>query len=126
VENLRKVKKIEICHVCKKEKKPYFLVMSSDIFSQIAYNQAREDGPICERCNDYYIWTHEFKDSTETEYENAKKANWFANMILEWWEKDKKMIPPDDVFGPELKENLREFGGTAYIRDWCRKTLNGE
>ena len=104
-----------ICHVCKKEKKPYTVFMKNDIFSLLQYEQAREDGEICERCDRYFAMTGEFKDATEQEFEDAKKSVWFAGMMLKWWERDKKMNADGD--------NKREWGGTVDIAKWCRNTI---
>lgn len=118
----KKTKK-EICHVCKKEKKPYTVFLDKDILSFIQYSQAREDGPICERCDRYFAMTGEFHNATETEFENAKKAMWFAKMMLKWWEKDKKLIVDNDLNKTE-HENMRKFEGTVSIARWCRGMLN--
>lgn len=108
--------KLEICHVCGKEKKPYLLIVDNNILSFIEYEQAREDGPICERCNSYFAMTGEFKDATEEEFEIAKQAAWFARMMLRWWEKDGKM-------NPDLPA-MRDWEGTTSIATWCRKILS--
>ena len=106
----------EICHVCGKEKKPYTVFMKNDIFSFLKYEQAREDGAICERCDRYFAMTGEFKDATEQEFENAKKSVWFAKMLLQWWERNEKMDADGD--------NMREWDGTENIAKWCRNVLN--
>jgi hypothetical protein len=69
---VKKLKK-EICHVCGKEKKPYTLFINNDIFSFPKYKQAREDGAICQRCDQYFAMTGEFKEATEQEFENGTK-----------------------------------------------------
>ena len=107
-----------ICHICGKEKKPYTVFMNTDVLSLIKYQTAREDGEICQRCNSYYAMTGEFKDATKQEFENAEKAVWFANMMLEWWEKDKK-LDCDDSNG-----NKRQWEGTETSAKWCRDILN--
>ncbi len=106
----------EICHVCGRIKKPYVVFMKADIFSFLQHDQAREDGPICERCDNYHAMTGEFKDATKEEYEIAKKAAWFSRMMLKWWEKDKKM-------GDDEETNKRGWGGTVNLTRWCRKEL---
>ena len=106
----------EICHVCGKEKKPYTVFLKNDIFSLLKYEQAREDGAICERCDRYFAMTGEFKDALEEEFEIAKKSVWFANMLLKWWEKDEKMS--------EDKDNKRDWEGTEIIAKWCRNSLS--
>ena len=107
----------EICHVCKKEKKPYTVFLKNDIFSFIYYTRAREDGAICERCDIFFTMTGEFKDATEEEFEIAKKSSWFANMMLKWWNKDEK------ISGDLLKDNKRDWEGTDTIARWCRNAL---
>ncbi len=108
-----------ICHVCKKEKKPYTLFLTNDIFSIIHYHHAREDGEICQRCDQYHAMTGEFKDATKEEFEIANKSAWFARMVLKWWEKDKK-IDCDS----KKEDGQRDWEGTAMIASWCRKELN--
>lgn len=110
------MKKVEICHVCKKVKKPYIVFLTNDIFSIIHHEYAREDGPICERCDSYFAMTGEFKDATEEEFEIAKKSIWFARMMLKWWEKDYKLN-----FDNINCDNERTWEGTATIANWCRK-----
>ncbi len=112
------MKKKEICHVCRKEKKPYTVFLTGNLFSFLQHEQAREDGPICERCDKYHAMTGEFKDATKEEFEIAKKAAWFVRMMLRWWEKDRKM----DSDG----ENSRDWEGTSYLAKWCRKELSKE
>lgn len=106
--------KKEICHVCKKEKKPYTVFLTNSILSYITYKEAREKGPICERCDTYFARTGEFKDATKEEFEIAKKASWFARMMLKWWNKDEEIYDGD---------NTREWDGTYEISKWCRKEL---
>ncbi len=108
-------KKKEICHVCKKEKKPYIIFMNDDIFSWLQHEQAREYGEICQRCDQYYAMTGEFKEPTESEFELAKKSCEFARNMLKWWEKDNKL----DCDGDD--DNLREWGGLEEIKKWYRK-----
>lgn len=57
--------------------------------------------------------TGEFKEATEIEFENAKKAIWFARMMSRWWQKDNKLDYKD-----------REWEGTVLISNWCRTVLN--
>jgi len=97
----------KICHVCGKEKKPYTVFLKNDIFSLLKYEQAREDGAICERCDRYFAMTGEFKDASEEEFKIAKKSVWFANMLLKWWEKYEKMS--------EDKDNKRDI---FFLPSW--------
>ena len=114
-----------ICHVCGKEKKPYTVFMNISIFSLVEYMHAREDGEICQRCDQYYAMTGEFKEATEQEFEIAKKAVWFANMVKKFWEKDKSLIfDDDDLTNPDDGNNMRGWEGTAIIAAWCRNVLN--
>jgi hypothetical protein len=108
-----KMKK-EICHVCGKVKKPYLVILDDNIMSLIHYESAREDGPICERCDKYYAMTGEFKDSTDEEFEIAKKSIWFANTLFKYWKDNKE--PGEDY-------NI-EWKGTSDVSKWCRKLLN--
>ncbi len=101
-----------ICHVCKKEKKPYLVIMDDSIFSWLKHEQAREDGEICQRCDNYFAMTGEFKDANEKEFELAKKSCEFARTMMLWWEKDGKMNEED---------NSREWGGTVGISKWYRE-----
>lgn len=110
--------KKKICYVCKKEKKPYTLFITNDIFSIIQYQQAREKGEICQRCDKYHAMTGELKEPTKEEFEIAKKSAWFARMVLKWWEKDKK-INCDAT----KEEDKRDWEGTALLVSWCRKEL---
>jgi len=110
-------KKKLICHVCGKEKKPYVVFMKNDILSLLQHEQAREDGEICQRCDQYHAMTGEFKDATEEEFELAKKSCEFARNMLKWWEKDKKL----DFDG---ESNSREWGGTFGIKEWYRKEFS--
>jgi len=107
-----KMKK-EICHVCGKQKKPYTVYLKNDIISLMKYQEARKQGAICERCDRYFAMTGEFKDASKEEFEIAKKSVWFANMLLKWWEKDKKMS--------EDSNNKRDWEGTEIIAKWFRK-----
>jgi len=109
----------EICHVCKKEKKPYVVFITDDMLSFLEYEQAREDGPICQRCDQYYAMTAKFKDPTDEEFEIAKKSSWFARMMLRWWEKDKKL----NIEEAYLSEDKRDWEGTKSISRWCREEL---
>ena len=109
-----------ICHVCGKEKKPYTVIMNSSIFNYIRYNQAREKGEICERCDRYFAMTGEFKDATVEEFEDAKKSCEFARMMLAWWENHKK-LDMDNNFN-----NIRNWEGIEPIRKWCREHLKSK
>ena len=104
-----------ICHVCKKEKKPYTVILDNSVFSFLKYQTAREDGEICERCDRYYALTGEFKDATEAEFTIAEKAVWFAHMMLGWWTKDGKLTDEGN--------QKRDWGGTEPIATWCRNYL---
>ena len=106
-----------ICHVCKKIKKPYTIIMDGSIISMAKYIDAREDGEICERCDKYYAMTGEFKYAIKEEFECAKEASKFAQMMLKWWEKDKKM----KVEEPEL--HVRTWEGTETIARWYRNVM---
>ena len=106
-------KKKEICHVCKKEKKPYLKIMDSNMLSFLSHEQAREDGEICQRCDNYFAMTGEFKDATKSEFELAKKSCEFARNMLMWWEKDNKLNADE--------EGNREWGGLESIKSWYRK-----
>ena len=106
----------EVCHVCGKQKEPYTVIMKNDMFSYLSYEQAREDGPICERCDRYFAMTGELKEPSDEEFENAKIAARFANNMRDWWEKDKKLEIEGDSF--------REWEGTALISRWLRDKLN--
>ena len=109
----------KICHVCGKEKKSYNVFIRNNYFDLLHYNMARQKGEICQRCDQYYAMTSEFKDATDKEFEDAKKARNFANMMLAWWEKD-------ESFGNRLnsEDGLREWGGTVNISKWARKYLS--
>lgn len=110
----------EICHVCKREKKPYTFFITNDIMSLVDYKMARQTGPICQRCDQYYAMTHEFKDASKEEFEIAKKACEFARTMLKWWTKDKSLSTPsaDFSFMGDSKENLRDWEGTELIKQW--------
>lgn len=119
----------EICHVCKKEKKPYAVFLKGDIMSFLIHDQAREKGPICERCNTYFSVTGEFKDATDQEQEVAIDAIRFAHKMLKWWEKDGKMDIGDvkDFYAmPDEEKNKRSWGGTVDIAKWYREEFKKE
>lgn len=103
----------EICHVCGKEKKPYVVFLNDSIFSYIHHEQAREKGPICQRCDQFFAMTGEFKDATDEEFELTREANIFAHEMKNWWEKDKKLSEED---------NSREWEGTFNIAKWFMET----
>ena len=115
----------KICHVCKKEKKPYTLFIKNDIFSIIQYQRAREDGEICQRCDQYHAMTGKFKDATKEEFEIAKKSAWFANMVQKWWEKEQE-LEFDEAKGDIESVNMRSWEGTELIASWCRDALNSK
>ncbi len=117
-------KKEEICHVCKKVKKSYIVFIDSNILSLMNHQTAREDGPICERCNQYYAMTGVFKDATSEEFEIAKQSAWFARMVLKWWEKDEKLAFDDNDM--MLDNSNRQWEGTAMLSSWCREELSKE
>jgi len=108
----------EICHVCGKEKKPYTVFLKNNLISLLKYKEAREKGSICQRCDQYFAMTGEFKDASQEEFENAKKAVWFAKTMLKWWEKDKKLN------SDSTEESKRSWEGTEFIAKWCRNLLN--
>ena len=103
------------CHVCKKEKKPYTVFLNNSILSIVTYQQARENGEICQRCDQYFAMTGEFKEATKEEFEIAKKSAWFARTMLKWWERNKVMV--------QFEDSKREWDGTVDIAKWCRKYL---
>ena len=107
-----------ICHVCGKIKKSYTIFMNNDIFSLIKHYQAREKGEICERCNNYFALTGEFKIATKKDFEIAKKADEFAELMLAWWIKDNKL-----TMGKYPEKDKRQFDGTICFARWCRKYL---
>ncbi len=116
-------KEKKICHVCKKEKKPYLKIMDMDIFSFLKHEQARQEGEICERCDNYFVMTGEFKDATKEEFEVARKSVHFASAMLRWWQKDKELYSgePDDYYSVgDSDENKRDWGGTHDITKWYR------
>lgn len=102
-----------LCHVCGKEKKPYVVILTSNIFSLIHYEEAREDGEICERCDQYFAMTGEFKDATEKEFKIAQESCKFARDMLKWWTKDGKMNPDEPA--------MRDWEGTSNLAKWYRK-----
>lgn len=106
--------KKEICWVCKKEKKPYIVFMNDDVFNYLAYEQAREKGPICERCDKYFAMTGEFKDATHTEFQLAEESRKFANKMLEWWEREGVLKVDED--------NLQDWVGIETIAKWYRES----
>ena len=116
-----KIKKV-YCHVCKREKKPYTVVVNNNIFTYLDYLHAREDGEICQRCDSYYAMTSEFKDATEEEYKKAKIASWFAHMVNKWWEKDKP-LNGHNIDEDNFEEDKRDWEGTVMIAKWCRENL---
>jgi hypothetical protein len=103
----------EICHVCKKEKKPYTVFLTDDVFSLIHYEHAREDGPICQRCDQYYAMTGNFKDATKEEFELAKKAAHFARAMHKWWTRKEPMDSETN--------NNRSWQGSVFLAEWYRK-----
>ncbi len=115
---------MKICHVCKKEKKPYLKIMDSNVLSMMEHYQAREDGDICERCDDFFAMTGEFKDATEEEFELAGKGVKFASNMLKWWTKDK----PLDM--ELIEDDSRKWAGTNALAKWYReefaKNVKGE
>ena len=112
----------KICHVCGKEKKSYNVVIRNNYFDLIKYHMAREKGEICQRCDQYYALTGEFKDPTAKEFEDAKKARDFANMMFKWWTKDDKIYSGDRY--ENNKVNKRDWEGTAGISEWAREYLS--
>lgn len=110
--------KKKICHVCGKEKKPYLLVMDNSVFSFLQYEHAREDGPICQRCDQYFAMTGDKKEPTKEEFKIAEKAAEFARMMHRWWMKNKPQNYEDDE-----EKNSRDWEGTTSIADWYRKEM---
>ena len=108
----------EICHVCRKKRKPYVVIMTDNPLSVIKYLDVREPGPICERCDRYYAMTGEFREASTAEFRIAEKSAWFANMMLKWWEKDEKLSADIE------EEDKRNWGGTEDIARWCREHLS--
>jgi len=102
---------IEICHVCNKIKKPYTVILDNNVLSYAIHESAREPGPICERCNNYYAMTGKFKDATDDEYEIAIQSVIFSNVMIQWWEKDVKLIN-------ENNNNSRNWEGIEFIKQW--------
>ena len=115
--------KKSICHVCGKIKKPYMVFLDSDVLSIIKYQNAREKGEICQRCDQYYAMTGKFKDATKEEFEIAKKSAWFANMVQKWWEKEQE-LEFDEAKGDIESVNMRSWEGTELIASWCRDELS--
>lgn len=106
---------MEICHVCKKEKEPYTLVISNSILSYITYLDARKEGPICKRCNKYYGFTGEFKEPTDEELQLAQEAITFAKNVSRWWQEQRpNHCAKDDSF------TEREWPGTRALFQWYR------
>ena len=109
----------EICHVCGRIKKPYMLLMTNNIFNYLDYEHAREEGPICERCDQYFALTHEFKDASEEEFQIAVVAQITANILLHWWESKGKMDQDDE------ESHKRSWPGTEdykrYVREYFKK-----
>jgi len=112
---------IEICHVCGKEKKPYIVILDNNVLSLMHHEMAREDGPICERCNNYFGMTLEFKDATDEEFKLARESIKFSHAMLDWWIKDKDFVPQGDGYmDPDPEEDKRSWGGTHDIAKWYR------
>ncbi len=113
----------EICHVCGKEKKPYIVFMDMDVMNMINHYMAREKGPICERCDQYFAMTLEFKDATDKEFKIARESIKFSQAMLKWWTKDKdfQKQPANDYMDPSPEEDKRSWGGTHNISEWYRK-----
>lgn len=112
------LKEKPICWVCKKEKKPYVVFMNSDVFSYLSYEQARENGEICERCDKYFAMTGDFKDATEEEFELAVQSVRFANQLKDFWEREVEISPDND--------NKQDWSGTYYIQRWFRDKYKGK
>ena len=103
----------EICHVCGKEKKPYIIFMDSNVLSFIEYQQAREKGPICERCDHYFAMTGEFKDATYEEMQIAEEAMKFARKMFLWWTRDEPLRDDDSSY--------QAWPGTLGAAKWFRE-----
>jgi hypothetical protein len=111
----KKEKKKEICHVCGKEKKPYSVFMNNNLLSFVTHNMAREKGPICKRCDQYFAMTGQFKEATPEEFAMASQSSWFAHTMNEWWKKDSEL----DCDG----DNPRDWEGTQCIASWARQMM---
>jgi len=65
------------CHVCGKDKKPYYIYLKNDLFTLMFHDkqheEAREGGEICERCNSYHAMTGILKEPTDKEFEEARQ-----------------------------------------------------
>jgi len=105
------------CHVCKKAKLPYMLFMTDSVISMVNYKQAREKGEICERCNEYFALTNEFKEPSDEELQVARDAVHFANNMSVWWQKDK----PFDIDNPTDEKENREWDGIYNLAKWYRE-----
>ncbi len=114
------MKQKEICHVCKKPKEDYIVFMKKDMFSILEHQQAREDGPICERCDSYFAMTGGFKEASDVEFELAKQAAKFARDMLKWWQKDERILVDAITESENEFKNMREWTGTCAIAKWYR------
>lgn len=111
-----------ICHVCGKEKKPYTVFLKNNAFSLIRYNQAREKGEICQRCDQYFAMTGEFKDATEQEFQMAKNSVTFSQLVFKWWCNDKPLMITGDEL-KDLNENKRNWQGTIVVSKFFAKFM---
>jgi len=102
---------MEICHVCGKEKKPYIVFLKNNSLSMAQYLTAREDGPICQKCDNFYALTGKLKPCTDEELAKARKANQFANTMARWWKSKEK--EKEETFNSRL-----EWPGTYELIDW--------
>lgn len=119
-----------ICNVCGKEKKPYFILIKNEILSFLRYKSAREKGEICKRCNQYHAMTGELKDATVEEFKLAVRSVDFAGAMMQWWEKDKRIVVINDDDNPVLtdieatrNENKRIWEGKEEIARWYRTKM---
>ena len=99
----------EICHVCGKVKKPYTVIIGNDIMSLMQYEDARAPGPICKRCDQYFIMTGKFEDVSKKEFKLAKDAKTFSNLVYRFW------------FRNGIDNEVQEWPGTDELEKWYRK-----
>ena len=108
-----------ICKVCEKL---YNTNIPDAILNLSIYKRTRNETEFCERCKKYHDMTGEYKDATESEFKNAEKAEWFAEMMSEWWQKDKNLTVIDNKESEFDKS--KDWEGLINIAKWCRNFLN--
>ncbi len=106
------MEELKFCHVCKKEKKAYTVLLNNDLFSYLCYESAREGGEICQRCDQYYAMTGELKESTKEEFKKAEEACKFAQMMFQWWTRDRQL---------DCGNNIMQWEGINEIAKWYRE-----